>query len=320
MPSRRTFIATGLTIPLVFATSAAFAQNPNDGDDFRVTLLGTGTPVPSVKRFGPSTLIQVGGETFLFDCGRGATQRLWQLGIRFSTVSALFLTHLHSDHIVGIPDLWATGWLNQAWGGRREPMAVYGPVGTRDMMENMRKAFHWDIQARNKEQNLPLKGIEVAASEFTEGVVVERNGVKVMAFNVDHGHANDPAFGFRIEYGGRAVVISGDANPNDNLVRNAQNADLYIQQVVMGFNTGPGGARGRRTDPEEAGILFTQTKPRLAAYSHIALFGAHGRGVPSEQDLIDATRKTYAGPLVVGEDLMSFRVGMKDVSYKLHQP
>lgn len=316
MQSRRTFVLGSLLVPLAAATRPAQAQNPVDGSDFRVTLLGTGTPVPSMKRFGPSTLIQVGNETFMIDCGRGATQRLWQLGVSFRTVSSLFLTHLHSDHIVGIPDLWATGWLNQAWGGRREPLAVYGPAGTRDMMDNMRRAFHWDIQVRSKEQNLPLRGIEVAATEFEEGVVLERSGIKVTAFAVDHGPANHPAFGFRIDYDGRVVVLSGDANPSEGLARQAQNADLYIQQVVVGFNTGPGKARGQRTDPEQAGLMFARAKPRLAVFSHIGFFAAAGSAAPTEQDLIERTRKNYAGPLTVGEDLMSFSIGKNDIAVK----
>lgn len=313
MQSRRKFVVGSLFVPIMIAAGPTAAQEPADGNDFRVTLLGTGTPVPSITRFGPSTLIQVGGETLMFDCGRGVTQRLWQLGVKLSTVSSLFLTHLHSDHIVGIPDLWATGWLNQAWGGRTEPLVVYGPLGTRDMIENMRKAFHWDIQVRSKEQNRPLNGTEVAVTEFTEGTVFDRGGIKVIAFVVDHGPINYPAFGFRIEYGGRVVVLSGDANPSEGLVRGAQNADLYIQQVVVGVNPGPGRARGQRTDPEQGGLLFSRVKPRLAVYSHIAFFAAPGAGAPNEQDLIAATRKTYSGPLVVGEDLMSFSVGKKDI-------
>lgn len=305
-----------IALPATIHASAIHAQARADGDDFRITLLGTGTPVPSIRRFGPSTLIQVGGETLLFDCGRGATQRLWQLGVRFSTVSSLFLTHLHSDHIVGIPDLWATSWLNQAWGGRREPLAVYGPPGARDMIENMRKAFAWDTQSRIKEQNLPMSGHEVATTEIGEGIVFNRNGVVVRAFAVDHGVANAPAFGFRIEYDGRIVTLSGDANPSEGLVNAARGADLYIQQVVMGFNAGPGVARGVRTDPQQAGEMFTKAKPRLAAYSHIAFFSTPGRGAPDEKDLIEETRKTWSGPLVVGEDLMSFAVGKKDIAVK----
>ena len=81
---------------------------------FRVTLLGTGGPPPIMDRFGPSTLVEAGTEKFLFDGGRGSLQRLFQLGIPFSAINGLFLTHLHSDHVVGIPDLWLTGWLGQA--------------------------------------------------------------------------------------------------------------------------------------------------------------------------------------------------------------
>ena len=223
------FVGGAASASLAWSARPGHAQQTVDGSDFRVTLLGTGTPVPSITRFGPSTLVEAGPEKLLFDCGRGATQRLWQLKIKFSDVSSLFLTHLHSDHIVGIPDLWATGWLNQAWGGRREPLAVYGPSGTRDMIEHMRAAFAWDTQSRVKEQPLPMSGHEVRTVEIADGVIFDRNGVKVSAFTVDHGMANAPAFGFRIEYDGRVVVLSGDANPSEGLARAARGVDLYVQ-------------------------------------------------------------------------------------------
>ena len=90
-------------------------------ETFRVTLLGTGAPPPVLDRFDPSTLVETGEEKFVFDAGRGALQRLFQLGIPFSEVTGLFLTHHHSDHVVGIPDLWLTGWIRHPWGGRRVP-------------------------------------------------------------------------------------------------------------------------------------------------------------------------------------------------------
>ena len=99
----------------------------------RLTLLETGRPDPVIDRFGPSTLIEAGGETLLFDGGRGATQRFWQLGIPLSRVGAVFLTHLHSDHTVGLPDLWLTGWLPTPYGRRVMPLGVWGPVGTEAM-------------------------------------------------------------------------------------------------------------------------------------------------------------------------------------------
>jgi ribonuclease Z len=98
-------------------------MNKNAEETLRVTLLGTGTPSPVMNRFGPSTLVEAGGEKFVFDAGRGAMQRLFQLGIRF--MENLFLTHLHSDHVVGLPDLWLTGWIL----GRTAPLRVWGPMG-----------------------------------------------------------------------------------------------------------------------------------------------------------------------------------------------
>src|SRR6185436_9635209 len=115
---------------LMVVASSVYAQ-----PTIKVTLLGTGGPVPSIERFGPSILVEAGGEKLLFDCGRCASQRLWQLKIPLSQIDALFLTHLHSDHIVGIPDVWLTGWIPAAFGRRLYPFVVFGPGGTRDMME-----------------------------------------------------------------------------------------------------------------------------------------------------------------------------------------
>ena len=94
--------------------------------EIKVTLLGTGTPVPAMSRFGPSILVEAGGQTFLFDAGRGAMQRLAQLRVRWQDVDGLFLTHLHSDHVVGFPDLWLTGWLEV---GSRQATPCLGAKG-----------------------------------------------------------------------------------------------------------------------------------------------------------------------------------------------
>src|SRR3989304_5290798 len=124
-------------------------------ENLKVTLLGTGTPRPLIDRFGPSTLIQTDKETFLFDCGRGVAQRLWQLQIPLRQVSDLFLTHLHSDHLVGIPDFWLTGWLPTNYGGRKTPLRVWGPVGTKEMMSYLEKAFQPDYRIRIEDEKLP---------------------------------------------------------------------------------------------------------------------------------------------------------------------
>ncbi|TAK09984.1 MBL fold metallo-hydrolase [bacterium] len=271
---------------------------------FRVTLLGTGAPPPVLDRFGPSTLVEVGGERFLFDAGRGALQRLYQLKIRFADV--LFLTHLHSDHVVGIPDLWLTGWVS----GRAGPLRVCGPAGTRDMMSHLEKAFEFDIRVRRGLH--PSEGVAVLAEDFTEGVVYDRNGIKVTAFEVDHGLVK-PAFGFRIDYAGRSVILSGDTTFNENLIRHSRGADLVIHEVIApdlfrAFRAASSQERVNKViqnhaTPEQAGEVLTRAAPKLAVYSHIVPPTA------AAQDLIPATRKTYSGPLEVGEDLMAIEVG-----------
>lgn len=275
---------------------------------FRVTLLGTGAPPPVLDRFGPSTLVEVGGEKFLFDAGRGAMQRLFQFKIPSAEITALFLTHLHSDHVVGFPDLWLTGWLGHSWGGRKVPLRVWGPQGTKEMMSHLEKAFQFDIRIRS---HYPREGVAIVAEDFAEGVVYEKNGVKVTAFEVDHGRVK-PAFGYRIDYAGRSVVLSGDTRFNENLIRFSQGADLLVHEVAASTEEllrTSDIARiiaANHTTPEEAGEVFARVKPKLAVYSHILLFG----GVPVTE-LITLTRKTYSGPLEVGEDLMGIEVGEK---------
>src|SRR4029450_5324483 len=111
---------------------------------------GTGAPPPRLDRFGPSTLIEVGKEKFIVDAGRGAMQRIYQLGIPFGDITGFFLTHHHSDHVVGFPDLWLTGWIGRPWGGRKVPLEVWGPEGTRQMMEHLPRAFAVHIRVRRR--------------------------------------------------------------------------------------------------------------------------------------------------------------------------
>ena len=117
-------------------------------DGLKVTLLGTGAPPPVMDRFGPCTLVEIGEEKFLFDAGRGAMQRLHQLKIPFADVTGLFLTHHHSDHVVGFPDLWLTGWIGRPWGQREVPLRVWGPDGTKGMMSHLAEAYKVDIRVR----------------------------------------------------------------------------------------------------------------------------------------------------------------------------
>jgi ribonuclease Z len=282
----------------------------------KVVLLGTGAPGPSIERFGPSTLIEAGAETLLFDCGRGVTQRLWQLQIPLRNVTTVLLTRLHSDHIVGIPDLWLTGWLPPAFGRRTVPFRVWGPLGTTEMMAHLEQAYQADIRMRTADGHLPPQGVAILAEDIKAGVVYDTNGVKVTAFEVDHGAAVKPAFGYRVDYGGRSVVISGDTRFSDNLIRFSTGADVVVHEVaaakeeLLSKSEVARRILGVHTTPEEAGRVFDRVKPQLAVYTHIALLTTDPAiSAPTVQDLIALTRKTYAGPLEVGEDLMTIEVG-----------
>jgi ribonuclease Z len=275
---------------------------------FCVTLLGTGAPPPRLDRFGPSTLVEVGGQRFIFDAGRGAMQRLHQLGIPFSDITGMFLTHHHSDHVVGFPDLWLTGWIGRPWGKRSEPLPVWGPVGTRQMMEHLPLAFHVDIRVRSK--SYPPEGVKLLAQEISEGVVFDRDGIKINAFEVDHGGEELPAFGYRIDYRGRAAVLSGDTTFNENLIEHAKGVDLLVHEVtVAGDRAAESPEQLKRigsnhTTPDQAGEIFARVQPKLAVYNHLLLFGN-----AKPEDLLPATRKKYDGPLMVGEDLLQIDIG-----------
>jgi ribonuclease Z len=283
--------------------------------DFRVTLLGTGVPIPSPDRFGPCTLVEAGEQKFLIDAGRGATVRLFQLKIPIGRIDVQFLTHYHSDHTSGIPDVWLTGWLSSHFGRRESPYRVIGPTGARELMQNLERAYASDIKIRLADEKLPLSGIATDVTEFDrDGVVYEKNGVKVIAFEVDHGDVIKPCYGYRFEYGGRVAVFSSDTRYNQNVIAYGASADLlvhevasarpelmnelYIQRIIAHHST-----------PREAGRVFAQTKPKLAAFTHIVLLGSERIDPPTIHDIVAETRQTYGGPLIVGEDLMAFEIG-----------
>ncbi len=275
-------------------------------DSLKVVLLGTGVGPPvNLRQYGASTLVEAGNVRLLFDCGRGATLRLAQVGVPLGSISRLFLTHLHSDHIIQIPDLLLTGWVG---GGRKVPLEVWGPEGTSDMMNHLQRAFAFDIHMRRDvDEKAPGDGIEVVSHDIKQGVVFDQQGVKVTAFLVDHSPVT-PAFGYRIDYRGRSVVLSGDTRVSENLIRFSQGVDVLVHEVLdaetirVWFPTNPKMAEAilaKHTTPEQAGKLFARVKPRLAVYSH----------APDAERVLTQTRKTYAGPLQGAEDMLTIEVG-----------
>jgi len=279
-------------------------------------LLGTASPAPRTDRFGPSTPVEVGDQKLLFDAGRGVPIRLRQLNVPLGKINVLFVTHYHSDHTSGIPDVWLTGWLPPPFGRRTTPFHVIGPVGVKALMSNLERAYALDIKIRLEDEKLPPAGIATTVEEFDkDGVVYEKNGVKVLAFTVEHGPAIKPAVGYRIEYKGRSVVISGDTRYNQNVIKYGTGADVLVHEVasarpeLMASSVPVQRIIAHHTTPREAGMVFSQAKPKMAVYTHIVLLSNEKFPEPTLDDLIAETRQTYGGLLVVGDDLTSFEIG-----------
>ena len=304
MPLRRALL-TILLPALVAATATA-----QPAATLQITLLGTGNPRPNLERFGPSILIEAGGQRLLVDAGRGAAQRLFEIGQRPSLIGldAVLLTHLHSDHTVGLPDLWLTGWLF----GRARALPLIGPAGTAQMAAHLTQAYAWDIATRSKDERLPSDGVRFEARDIAPGVVWDREGLKVTAFTVDHGEVAAPALGYRVDFQGRSAVLSGDLRYDERILTHARGVDVFVLEVMSPEVEARRGqvdpaamasVLRRHISPDQAGTLFTKAAPRLAVFSHI---------VPSPataDDLVPVARKTYAGPLAVGYDLMTIVIG-----------
>jgi ribonuclease Z len=300
---------------LAFTLTALLTPLMVGAQDIKVTLLGTGSPEPLVERFGPATMVEAGNEKLLFDAGRGVSQRLWQLHQPLRAVTALFITHLHSDHVIGIPDLWLTGWTAPPYGQRQTPLRVFGPRGTREMMTHLREAYAEDIRIRMEDERLPESGMAIEATDVQDGVIYERSGVKVTVFTVDHGPAVRPALGYRVDYAGHSVVLVGDTRYTENVIRAAQNTDLLIYPMAMAAAGSPmePTVKIHFTTPEDAGRIFSQAHARMVVYNHIILLGTPQ---PTLEEILSRTRTTYAGPLQIGEDLLHIDIGAAIDTYR----
>ena len=269
--------------------------------EIRVTLLGTASgPRAFVDKAGISTLVEAGNERLLFDAGRGFMQRLVQAGLPMNAVTKLFLTHLHSDHVIGVPDLMLTPW--SAAPERKVPLEVWGPDGTRNMMRHLTEAFEFDIHMRRDvDESFSPEGIRMVAHDIRPGTVYEKNGMTVTAFLVSHGLVK-PSYGYRVDYAGRSVALSGDTSPNDNLVAVCKGVDVLVHEAIdvdVLRSLVPDKLRidaivARHTTPEQAAAIFSKVSPRLAVFSHS----------PGTAAILEQTRQSYSGRVEMGEDLM----------------
>lgn len=295
------------------------ADRPNP-DKLVVTTLGTGSPVPSIERMGHSTLVQAAGWNLIVDGGRGIPIRLDQMGLSCGEIHGIFVTHYHSDHVNGVSDTWMMGYI-PALGTRAGAFHLYGPRGIRKLAAGLEIAHADDIRVRVADQEVNPTNTVIEPHEYgLEGIVFNRDGLRVRVFEVDHdpGNAIEPAVGYRIDYRDQSVLISGDTRPTPNLVKWARDVDLLIHEVADFPNPALPliqGVYNHHTSPQQAGRIFAETKPKLAVFSHIVA-GVKATGFVSTETIIERTREHYVGPLIVSDDLTQYTITDRGVRVK----
>lgn len=273
--------------------------------NFSLTLLGTGCPAASSRRYGPSTLVQMGSKKILIDVGSGVTQRLAAVGLSGADINAVLITHLHTDHVIDLYQLIISSWHKS----RDRKWVIYGPKGFTGFVENTMQLWRQERELRIKfEQRTSTSAFEIDIVEIeNENPIAFGDGV-VIPVEVEHKPVV-PAWGFAFSYKGCKAVVSGDTRYCENLIKVSQNADLLVHEVFVhdGLEvTGTRTAKGLRavasyhTLSTEVGAVAAAANARALCLTHI---------VPPEADttkLITDAAATYSGPVIVGEDLMTF--------------
>ena len=273
----------------------------------KVLILGSGTPNPDPARTGAASAVVVNGVSYLIDAGVGVVRRAAALsptwGGEFSELEVdslghVFITHLHSDHTLGLADLLLTPWVM----GREEPLKVFGPSGTTKMLKHLRDAYEIDIEYRTTgSQPSNISGSFFYATEITEGEIFKDDNVTVQAFEVDHGNLKN-SFGYVFETSDRRIVFSGDTGVSESLKHHASGADVLIHEVYSSEGFAQKTAdwqnyhQAHHTSASEIGIIARDAQPGILVLSHILFWGA------SVDSVLAEVREYFDGDIVIAED------------------
>jgi ribonuclease BN (tRNA processing enzyme) len=278
---------------LALLCAAAFAQ------DTRVVLLGTGNPNPEPDRMGPAVAVISGDRVYVVDCGAGVVRRAAQAGIEMKQLTRAFITHLHSDHTVGLPDLIFT----PAVTGRIAPLEIYGPPGLRAMTSNVMKAWKEDMNVRlhGLEPAIP-QGYVIHAHDVKAGEIYRDDAVRVIAIAVQHGSWKY-AYAYRFEAKDKTIVFSGDTTYSPALVRAAAGCAILVHEVYSAA-----GLAKRTPDWQKYHAAFHTSGPdlgKLAAQVHpkkLVIYHQLPMGQTPEE-VIAEIRQQFAGEIIYGKDL-----------------
>ncbi len=276
--------------------------------DTKLILLGTGTPFADPTKSGPSLAIVVNNTSYIVDCGPGVVRRAAEaskLGfpsLEAAQLKTLFITHLHSDHTIGLADIILT----PAVLDRNAPIRIYGPVGSKKMTDDLMSAYKEDIAIRiNGLEKGDAIAYQVNTNEIKEGQIYKDSNLTVTAFNVQHGQW-DNAFGFVFQTKDKKIVISGDCTYSENLIKYAKDCDILVHEVYSDAGLKKRTQRWQdyhstfHTSTYQLADIANQVKPKLLILNHQLTFGT------SLQSLLDELKSKYAGPVVNGADLDVF--------------
>jgi ribonuclease BN (tRNA processing enzyme) len=298
-----------LFLVLLLPNATTHSQSPNNSPTkTQIVFLGTGNPRPDPDRMGPSVAIVVNGTPYIVDCGPGvvrraaAAARSGVTGLNVTNLKTVFITHLHSDHTLGYPDLIFTPWVM----GRKEPLEVYGPAGTQAMTDHILQAYRADNDIRiNGLEHGNATGNNAHVHEITPGVIYKDQNVTVTAFLVKHG-SWPQAFGYRFATPDRTIVISGDTSPSQSVVENCNGCDVLIHEVYSqaGFAASKPAWRkyilSFHTSSRELAEIATKAKPRLLILYHQMFFGGP---TDTEEGMLNEIHQAYQGKVVSAHDL-----------------
>lgn len=266
-----------------------------------VVFLGTGTPAPNPERQGPASMVVVDGKPYIVDAGTGVvrqTQTAYNVGIsvRPSQLDIAFITHLHSDHTLGLADLIFTPWVMR----RTAPLELYGPEGTQAMAEDLLHAYREDIHIRlTGGEGANDTGYKVQAHDIQPGVIYQDDRVKVTAFKVDHGTWHE-ALGYRFDAEGKSIVFSGDTRPTESVVQACHGCDVLVHEAYTGDSKDAWMVYMRKfhTSATELGELASRAKPKLLVVTHAGYVAG-----TSEVDMLADIRKAFKGEVKLAHDL-----------------
>ena len=262
-------------------------------------LLGTGNPNPDPRAMGPAVAVVAADRVYLVDCGPGVVRRAAEAGIRMEQLTRAFVTHLHSDHTVGLPDLIFT----PAVTGRLEPLEIWGPPGLSALVSHVMSAWSEDMDVRlNGLEHGVRRAYDIRAHEVKPGEVYRDTVVRVTAIPVRHGSWRY-AYGYRFEAGGKVIVISGDTTYSEALAAAAKGCDILVHEVYSARGLARRTPEWQRyhsafhTSGEDLGRVAAEARPRKLVLYHQLPMGE------TAEEVVGEVRSRFDGEVIYGRDL-----------------